>query len=115
MSLFGSLLPQGVWRLQRRAQNVANGVRLLQQLARESANSACTATGELSEGAINGARQIFAPGTLGNPAIPSVFGKYATETFASPSGPFQAHFYMNPTTGEVIYGLDYKVIFNLAR
>jgi hypothetical protein len=95
------------------AQNVVNGVRLSGQLARESANSAFTASGELSQGAISGARQIFAPGTLGNPAIPNTFGKYTTETFASPSGPFQAHFYMNPTTGEVMYGLDYKVMFNL--
>lgn len=94
------------------AANVMNGVRLSGQLSLESANSAFTATGELSEGAIQNATQIFEPGTLGNPAIPSGFGKYTTETFASPSGPFQAHFYMNPTTGEVFYGLDYKVIFN---
>lgn len=54
----------------------------------------------------------MAPGTLGNPAIPSGFGKYATQTFSSPSGPFQVHFYMNPTTGEVFYGLDYKILLN---
>ena len=74
------------------AANVANGVRLGQQLSLESANSAFTGTGELSEGAIQNATQIFEPGTLSNPAIPEGFGKYTTETFASPPGPFQAHF-----------------------
>jgi len=96
------------------AANVANGVRLGEQLSLESANSAFTASGELSEGAIQNATQIFEPGTLSNPAIPEGFGKYTTETFASPSGPFQAHFYMNPSTGEVFYGLDYKAVFNTA-
>jgi hypothetical protein len=84
--------------------NVANGVRLSQQLARESAESAFTASGELSEGAIAGSREIIPAGQLGNPAIPQGFSKFATDTFASPSGPFQAHFYMNPVTGEVYYG-----------
>jgi hypothetical protein len=44
--------------------------------------------------------------------VPEGFAKYATETFASPSGAFQTHFYMNPETGATFYGLDYKVIFN---
>jgi hypothetical protein len=96
------------------AANVANGVRLGEQLSLQSANSAFTASGDLSEGAIQNATQIFEPGTLSNPAIPEGFGKYTTETFASPSGPLPAHFYMNPTTGEVFYGLDYKAVFNTA-
>jgi hypothetical protein len=36
-------------------------------------------------------------------------------TFQSPSGPFQVHFYMNPSTGETFYGLDHKAIFNGER
>jgi hypothetical protein len=76
------------------------------------AQSAFTANGELSSGAIGGARQIMAPGQLANPAIPSGFGKYSTQTFGSPSGPFQVHFYMNPKSGAVYYGLDYKSVFN---
>jgi len=55
--------------------------------------------------------EIIPAGQLGNPAIPQGFSKFATDTFASPSGPFQAHIYMNPVTGEVYYGLDYKIIF----
>ncbi len=49
---------------------------------------------------------------MGNPAIPEGFGKYMTSTYQSPAGNFQVHFYMNPTTGQVYYGLDYKAIFN---
>ena len=72
------------------------------------------ANGMLTQDAINGARAIerLGPGQLSNPAIPSGFGKYTTETFQSPAGNFQTHFYMNPTSGEIFYGLDYKAIFN---
>jgi hypothetical protein len=59
-----------------------------------------------------GSRQIIAPGQLGNPAVPQGFGKFSTQTFQSPSGPFQVHFYMNPSTEEIFYGLDYKAVFN---
>ena len=47
----------------------------------------------------------------GNPAIPQGFSKYATTVFDTPSGTAQIHFYMNPTTSEIYYGLDYKTIF----
>jgi len=93
------------------AANVANGVRLGQQLSLESANSAFTATGELSQGAIAGADEIIPAGELGNPAIPQGFSKFTTDTFASPAGNFQVHFYGNSATGEIFYGLDYKLIF----
>jgi hypothetical protein len=89
-----------------------NGPRLAMQLVHEEASSAFTATGELSSEALQGAKEIIPPGELGNVEIPKGFGKYATETFASPSGPFKAHFYMNAATGEVYYGLDYKAVFN---
>lgn len=90
---------------------MANGVRLSEQLALESANSAFTASGELSEGAIAGANEFIPAGQLGNLAIPGGFAKFTTDTFASPSGPFTVRFYMNPATGDVFYGLDYKVLF----
>jgi len=91
------------------AENALNGVGLNQQL---SAQSAFNASGGLSQEAITGSEQFFAPGELGNPAIPQGFGKYTTPTFDSPSGPFQVHFYQNPTTGEIWTGLDYKTVFN---
>jgi len=91
------------------AENAINGVRLNQQL---SAQSAFNASGGLSQEAIAGADQIIPASELGNPAIPSGFGKFTTQTFDSPSGPFQVHFYQNPTTGEIWTGLDYKTVFN---
>jgi hypothetical protein len=93
------------------AANAANGVRLSQQLLFESANSVFTPTGELTEGAIMGAQEIIPAGRLGNSAIPQGFAKFTTETFRSPSGPFTVRFYMNPSTGKVLYNLDYKTLF----
>lgn len=96
------------------AQNIANAQKLAQQLQLESATSPFTATGMLTQDAINSAKPVpgMGPGELGNPAIPSGFGKYTTDSYQSPAGAFQVHFYMNPTTGQVYYGLDYKAIFN---
>jgi hypothetical protein len=94
------------------ADNVVDGLRLNQQLRLESANSVFDADGSLSQGALNGSKQIFAPGTMENTNIPAGFGKCTTATYQSPSGSFQVHFYKNPTSGEVFYGLDYKAVFN---
>jgi Salmonella virulence plasmid 65kDa B protein len=97
------------------ASDAINGPRLAKQLVQQEAESAFTASGTLAQGAIQGAKQIIPPGQLGNPAIPQGFGKFSTQTFRSPSGPFQVHFYMNPSTGEVFYGVDFKAIFNGER
>jgi uncharacterized protein RhaS with RHS repeats len=94
------------------AANIANGTRLADQLTLESANSPFAAEGGLTQDAIKNSNMIFKPGELGNPNIPYGFGKYTTETFQSPAGNFQVHFYKNPNTGEVFYGSDYKAIFN---
>jgi hypothetical protein len=97
------------------AWDAINSPRLAMQLARQEAESVFTATGELSQQGIQGAKMAFAPGELTNPAIPQGFGKFATQTFNSPSGPFQVHFYMNPSTGETFFQLDFKVVFNGER
>jgi RHS repeat-associated protein len=94
------------------ASNAADAPRLAMDLAQQEAESAFSPAGELSQDAIQGSRQIIAPGQLGNPAVPQGFGKFSTQTFQSPSGPFQVHFYMNPSTEEIFYGLDYKAVFN---
>ncbi|MDI1348680.1 RHS repeat-associated core domain-containing protein [Aquabacterium sp.] len=96
------------------AANVANGPRLANQLVNESARSPFTATGTLTQEALATSQPVrnLGPGQLSNPAIPSGFGKYTTETFQSPAGSFQTHFYMNPSTKEIFYDLDYKAIFN---
>lgn len=105
----GGLLEGGMATETTGAENAMNGVRLNQQL---TAQSAFNASGGLSQEAIAGAREIIPSGELGNPAIPSGFSKFSTGTFDSPSGPFQVHFYQNPTTGEIWTGLDYKTVFN---
>lgn len=96
------------------AQSIANGSRLATQLTNQSARSPFTATGTLTKDAIATSQPVrnLGPGQLNNAAIPSGFGKYTTQTFQSPAGNFQVHFYANPTTKEVFYGLDYKTIFN---
>ncbi len=49
------------------------------QLAAEEAAGAFTEAGELTQAAIQGAREIIPAAELGNPAIPEGFGKFATE------------------------------------
>ena len=40
------------------------------------------------------------------------WAKYTTQTFKSPSGSFQVHFYVNSKTGALNYTIDYKAVFN---
>ena len=96
------------------ADNVVNGTRLGQQLARESADSVFTSSGRLSSGAIAESRQIISGSRLGNKDLIqrltsdgsdiADWGKYTTRTHQSPSGDFQVHFYMNRGTGAIDYG-----------
>jgi RHS repeat-associated protein len=112
VALGGAVLVEGMPAIEGSAAEAINGPRLAAQLAREEAESAFTASGELSQEAIQGAKQIIPPEELINPAIPQGVGKFSTQTFNSPSGPFQVHFYMNPATRQPFYGLDFKAIFN---
>ncbi len=88
------------------ASSAMNAERLAQQLAAEEAASLFNADGALTEEAIRQARMIIPADELGNPLIPEGFAKYSIEV-----GSGQVHFYMNPATGEVWYGLDYKFLF----
>jgi len=97
-----------------RAESSLSGQLLRQDLLRQEAASAFTESGELSQGALAGSREVIPAAQLGNPNIPAGFSKWSTRSFQSPSGNFQVHFYRNPTTGEVFNGLDYKVNFNSA-
>ena len=96
------------------AQNIATKKKLADQLRKEEASSAFNSDGTLSQEAINGSKPLegYGPGELKNPAIPADVGKFETRTFQSPWGDFKVHFYMNPTTGQVYYGLDFKAILN---
>ena len=68
------------------ASDAINGVRLAMQLAHEEASSAFTATGELSESAIQGAQEIIPTGQLGNPAIPQGFSEVRDSNVQRPFG-----------------------------
>ena len=104
------------------AYNAANGPRLARQLAGESASSMFTTTGELTPDAIQGATKIIDGTKLGNQALVreltkdggniADWGKYSTDTFRTPSGPAQVHFYYNSSTGAADYTFDFKTIFN---
>ncbi|WP_444663127.1 RHS repeat-associated core domain-containing protein [Cellulomonas sp. CW35] len=102
------------------ADNVANGARLSQQLARESAESVFTSSGRLSPEAIAESREIISGADLSTRVIRHLtsdgsdiadWGKYTTPFYRSPSGDFQVHFYMNRVTGAIDYEYDYKVKF----
>jgi RHS repeat-associated protein len=107
------------------ADNVVNGVRLARQLARQSAESVFTSTGDLDPSVIADSNLIIPGSKLGNKGLIDAltsdgsniadWGKYRTPNFQSPYGDFQVHFYMNRVTGTVDYGYDYKVIFNGPR
>ena len=107
------------------ASNAATAPALARQLAGEEASSIFTSSGGLQQSVIDASREII-PGTdLSNGQLIKTltadgssiadWGKFSTPTFNSPSGPFQVHFYMNPSTGIVHYLDDFKVVFNGAR
>ncbi|MFN3689277.1 hemagglutinin repeat-containing protein [Salinarimonas sp.] len=93
-------------------ENAVTASELAGALRLSEARSPWLPSGELRPEAIAGATQVIAPERLNNPQIPLGFGKFETPTIQSPAGPFRVHFYMNSSTGEVFYDLDYKVVFN---
>jgi len=67
------------------------------------------AAGMLTAQAIRGSKMIIPAAKLKNAALPAGVAKYTTQTFVENGQRWQAHFYMDPTTRKVFYGLDYKV------
>jgi RHS repeat-associated protein len=107
------------------ASNAATAPALARQLAFEEASSIFTSSGGLKRSVIDASREII-PGTdlssgqliktlTADGSSIADWGKFSTPTFNSPSGPFQVHFYMNPSTGIVHYLDDFKVVFNGPR
>ncbi len=104
------------------ADNIANGPRLRDQLLYEEAASVFTPTGGLHPDVIAGSRMIIPGQDIANPRVVSTltadgsdiadWGKYSTQTYQSPSGDFQVHYYQNQSTGDVNYDIDYKAKFN---
>ncbi|MEE1941154.1 polymorphic toxin-type HINT domain-containing protein [Streptomyces sp. TRM 70361] len=97
------------------------GQKLADRLRKESAGSPFTPGGFLEPEAIENSRLIMPGSDMNNKALRarleerggvSQWGKYSTETHQSSYGDYQVHYYMNSTTGEVMYGFDYKVVMN---
>ncbi len=103
------------------ASNAASSERLATALVREEATSVFLEDGELQPEVIAGSHEIINGTQLGNKELIqemtaggdrlSDWGKYTTQTFKSPSGRFQVHFYYNSRTGQVLYDQDYKIKF----
>jgi RHS repeat-associated protein len=104
------------------AANAANGPRLHDQLLYDEASSVFLPSGELHPDAIAGSRPIIPGSDLNNPNVVHEltsdgspvgdWAKMSTQTYQSPSGPFQVHYYQNQSTGAVNYNIDYKAKFN---
>jgi RHS repeat-associated protein len=103
------------------ADNIATGPKLRAQLIFEEANSIFTESGTLKPEVIKNSRAIISGNELKNPDVINAltkngsnisdWAKMSTETFKSPSGDFQVHFYQNIGTGEVST-YEMKVKFN---
>lgn len=102
------------------ASNPINGLRLQRQLALEEISTMFKPNGELSKAAIEGSTRLWLP--LNNsylkqilsdrPGNLSDWGKYQTVPIHTPGGLARMHFYHNPMTGDVYYGIDFKTIFD---
>jgi hypothetical protein len=99
----------------------ANATRLAAQLTEQEARAVFTSSGALQPEVIAGSTEIINGTQLSNQTLVKAltadgsniadWGKYATQPFRSPSGPFQMHFYHNSSNGRVFYELDYKAVF----
>nr|WTB09098.1 polymorphic toxin-type HINT domain-containing protein [Streptomyces antimycoticus] len=97
------------------------GQKLADKLRKESASSPFTPGGFLEPEAIANSRMIMRGSEMNNKALRARFeerggisqwGKYSTDTHQGPYGDYQVHYYMNRTSGEIMYGFDYKVVMN---
>jgi hypothetical protein len=103
------------------AVSSANAARLAGQLTEQEARAVFTSSGVLHPEVIANSTEIINGTQLGNQALVKSltadgsnladWGKYTTQTFRSPSGPFQVHFYFNATESRVFYDMDFKSVF----
>ncbi|HEY0393016.1 MAG TPA: DUF6531 domain-containing protein [Candidatus Elarobacter sp.] len=66
--------------------------------------------GTLTPWALRTAKLIIPATDIKNVAIPGGFAKYTTKSFSAGGHSYQVHFYMDPESGEVFYGRDYKTL-----
>ena len=103
------------------ADNIATGSKLNAQLTYEEASSVFTKSGTLKPEIIKNSDAIIPGSKLNNPDVIKAlisdgssindWAKMSTQTFKSPSGDFQVHFYQNIKTGQVST-YEIKVKFN---
>ncbi|WP_438435378.1 DUF6531 domain-containing protein [Gorillibacterium sp. sgz500922] len=101
------------------ASNIVNGTRLNGQLTAEEASSVFTRSGTLKQEVINKSEAIVPGSKLSDPEVIKAltsngssindWAKMSTQTFKSPSGDFQVHYYQNLKTGEIsTFGMKAK-------
>ncbi|MGH8437404.1 MAG: RHS repeat-associated core domain-containing protein, partial [Pseudomonas sp.] len=104
------------------ARSAVAGTRLNAALRFEEATSVFARGGGLHPDVVRNATRIIEGTDLRNPAVIAElsrggtniadWGKYTTQTFKSPAGDFQVHFYYNRATGALNTAIDYKVVLN---
>jgi hypothetical protein len=104
------------------AESAINARLLAQQLTRQEASSVFTLGGGLHPEVLARSRPIIPGSQIRSSAVVreltadgsniADWAKYSTETFQSPSGAFQVHFYRNVRTEAINYSIDYKAVFN---
>lgn len=103
------------------ANNIATMGKLVNKLTIQEAKSIFTSTGRLEQSVINKSSSIIPGNELNNKAVinaltqdgssMSNWAKMSTETYKSPSGNSQVHFYQNQITGKVS-DFEMKIKFN---
>ncbi|KAF5032454.1 hypothetical protein DSECCO2_617100 [anaerobic digester metagenome] len=104
-----------------RADNIATGPKLNSKLTYEEASSVFTKSGTLQPEVVKNSSAIISGSELNNPSVINAltkngsnindWAKMTTQTFKSPSGDFQVHFYQNLKTWAVsTYEMKVKFI-----
>ena len=100
--------------------NHISALRLQKQLAQEEVSAIFNSKGELSQAAIENSRRM--PLKINNTELKQIlserpgnladWGKYETTPIHTDAGLARMHFYHNPVTGDLYYGMDYKAVFD---
>ncbi|OGO16650.1 MAG: hypothetical protein A2Z14_09825 [Chloroflexi bacterium RBG_16_48_8] len=104
-------------------RNISEYYQYEQRLAFEEASSNFTPNGGLHPETLRNSRLIIEGSQLKNPEVIRTltsdgssiadWGKYTTQSFRTPLGNAQVHFYYNQATGQINYAIDYKLVFNI--
>ncbi|MBD3362702.1 hypothetical protein GF362_03215 [Candidatus Dojkabacteria bacterium] len=105
----------------RPAQDVVQYEMYKEQLKSQQAATVFTQNGELKPNVISNSHSIIDGKDLKNPSVIKEltkdgskidsWEKMSTDSYPSPSGDFQVHYYQNKDTGKIYYNIDYKAKF----